>query len=676
MGSRSAAALTVPLASQDSSKGTSKSCKEMLAEVSNTEHLTPVSDGGPPLVRAGLRGFLELGRFDVIAVVALVLLAFGLRFASPIFPDFLSGGGAITALGVGFPTTGGSSAECTLVPVGPPGVVAGVKVSHTDISVCGYVFDEVYFPVDAAKDLRQPAESYFDPEPPLAKLLMAPPIALFGFNSWSWRLSTTLFGSLLVGLMYLVALRLRRDRFFATATALFICFDGLAFVESRTGVIDIIAIFFVALFYYVFLLHWQARTRAQWRTTLYVMAGVAGLAFAAKLTALAPLIVAGGLIVMRGAAPYLAGLVPWLRRIAGPGRAETTMWRHAAGRRAVLHYVAGGLIALGIFGASFSRYETIPHQDVYFFTGCNPAVSGLPGTPKVLNVPVMKIGSVTVPNPVEAIDNIVQITAASLRYHAEECHSHPYSSLWLTWPVMEHPVLFYATNAPNNGPVAEITDMGNPAVWWLGILGLLFCVWRLTRGPNWWRLFVAFLGLGSLVAMIILYQAAVRYHAPTNFNTSYTGAQFTALFHQDPSSQYEISRTSPGFWFVVAFLGVVAFAALITLSAVISRRFVPAFIVLGYLASWMMWVPGNERRVLFFYHALGMLLFTALALAYGLTAIRHIRINYGGRQLSLAPVSYAVIGAILAAFIFFYPIWTAMPQSAADQQMRSWVDIG
>src|SRR5471030_724839 len=120
MGSPSAAALTVPLTSQDSSKGTSKSCKEMSTEVSKADPVGPVSDGGPPLVRAGLRGFLELGRFDVIAVVALVILAFGLRFASPIFPNFLSGGGAITALGVGFPTTGGSSAECTLVPVGPP----------------------------------------------------------------------------------------------------------------------------------------------------------------------------------------------------------------------------------------------------------------------------------------------------------------------------------------------------------------------------------------------------------------------------------------------------------------------------------------------------------------------------------------------------------------------------
>ena len=647
----------------------------------STEAVTPEStglesDGGAPLVRAGLRGFLDLGRFDVIAVIVLVVVAFGLRFASPIFPDFLSGSGTVSALGVGYPTTSGSGAECTTVPAGPAGVVGGVKVSHTDISVCGYVFDEIYFPVDAAKDLRQPAESYFDPEPPLAKLLMAPPIAFFGFNSWTWRLSTTLFGSLLVGMIYLIALRLRKDRFFATVAALFVCFDGLAFVESRTGVIDIIAIFFVALFYYVFLLHWQARTRAQWRTTLYVMAGVAGLAFGAKLTALAPLVVAGGLILARGISPYIAAFVPWLRRIAGPGRAETILWRRAAGSRSVLHYFAAGVIAVAIFLACFSRYETIPHTDVYFFTGCNPAVAGLPGTEKTLDVPVMRVGPLTVPNPVEAVDNIIQINAAALRYHAEECHSHPYSSLWLTWPIMEHPVLFYAQSTSTNGAVTEITDMGNPAIWWLGILALLYCVWQVTRGPNWWRLLVPLIGLVSIVAMMIIYQAAVRFHDPNNFNTSYTAAQFIAKFHQQPSSQYEIARTSPGIGFAIAFVGVVVYAGLVTLSAVISRRFVPAFIVLGYFAAWMMWVPGNERRVLFFYHALGMLLFTALALAYALTAIRRLRVPFRGRQVSLAPVSFAVIGAVLAAFVFFYPIWTAMPQSPADQQARLWVDIG
>ena len=72
--------------------------------------------------------------------------------------------------------------------------------------------------------------------------------------------------------------------------------------------------------------------------------------------------------------------MPWLRRIAGPGRAETIMWRNAAGPRAVLHYFVAGVVAVAIFFACFSRYETIQHQDVYFFNGCNPAVAGLPGT--------------------------------------------------------------------------------------------------------------------------------------------------------------------------------------------------------------------------------------------------------------------------------------------------------
>jgi len=70
------------------------------------------------------------------------------------------------------------------------------------------------------------------------------------------------------------------------------------------------------------------------------------------------------------------------------------------------------------------------------------------------------------------------------------------------------------------------------------------------------------------------------------------------------------------------------------------------------------------------------MLFTALALAYALTAIRGVHVRLGSRRISLAPVSYALIGSVLAAFIFFYPIWTAMPQTPADQQTRIWVDVG
>jgi dolichyl-phosphate-mannose--protein O-mannosyl transferase len=69
-----------------------------------------------------------------------------------------------------------------------------------------------------------------------------------------------------------------------------------------------------------------------------------------------------------------------------------------------------------------------------------------------------------------------------------------------------------------------------------------------------------------------------------------------------------------------------------------------------------------------------MLLFAALALAYVLAGLRNTVIQVRGRQLSLAPLSWAAVLAVVAGFIFFYPVWTAVPMPDSDHQMRLWVD--
>jgi dolichyl-phosphate-mannose--protein O-mannosyl transferase len=318
-----------------------------------------------------------------------------------------------------------------------------------------------------------------------------------------------------------------------------------------------------------------------------------------------------------------------------------------------------------IFCASWSRYLTIYHDDVYQFVSCNPSVSGLTTAPypnqvKILQVPVSTVDGITVPNPVEAISNIIAINEASLRYQELECHGHPYASRWYTWPIMEHPVLMYyqsapLLDAPSVTGTGVITNMGNPAVWWFGILALLFCVWRMMAGAKWFRVCVGALMVASLVTMILTFHAAEPGIDPI------TGTQPGPLGPVGP-------------FFYLGFLGVGVFCACAGVFAVVSRRFVPAFIVLGYIASWMMWVPGNKARVLFFYHALGMLIFIALGLAYALAALRHVRFFAAGRWWSLAPLAYAGVAAVVAAFIFFYPVWTAIPLTTPDQQMRLWVD--
>jgi dolichyl-phosphate-mannose--protein O-mannosyl transferase len=37
-------------------------------------------------------------------------------------------------------------------------------------------------------------------------------------------------------------------------------------------------------------------------------------------------------------------------------------------------------------------------------------------------------------------------------------------------------------------------------------------------------------------------------------------------------------------------------------------------------------------------------------------------------------MAYAAMAAVLLAFVFFYPVWTAAPLSIADHEMRVWVD--
>ena len=651
---------------------------------------------GPPLGPvpiAGTRAFLGIGRIDIVWVVVLFVLAMTLRAASPIFPDWLSHpfrGAPVTVSGLGFPynqsgsesvfiATNAQGQADTPFPIG--GCKAGetseqVLTSHTE-TLCGFVFDEVYFPVDATYDLEQPAHDYFDPEPPLAKILMGPAIRIIGFQPWSWRLTCAIFGSLLCSLVYLIAMRLRRDRFFAATAGLFMAIDGLAIVESRTGVIDIIAVFFSVAAFYAFLLHWQARARRQWTATLYMLALTLGLAFGAKLTAIAPLVVAGALIAGRYLEPWVLRAFPALTRYAGPGAGEAMMWRAATGRRAFVHYPLAAVLAIAVFAACYSRYLTIDHT-VPNFASCSPqtnliADSNNPST--LLQHPTLSQddrsgASASLPRRLgwlitDSVAAITTHTRSSLKYHSVECRDHPYASRWYTWPGLAHPVLFYAdyssfTSSAGSSEVGFITNLGNPALWWLAVPALLFCVFAMTRGFIGFRLGVLALLSAALAILILVF------HNLEQPAVTVTSGNDTSTFIVPVAST----------WYLHAAEALVGLAGVVVVGcAVIARRFAPAFIVLSFLTAWLMWMPGNQDRVLFLYHLLGALPFLVLGLAYALAAIRNVVIGEGTPwAVSLRPVAWAGVGLVVAAFVFWYPLWTGAPQSQPDHIMRVWFD--
>src|SRR6516165_6067822 len=82
-------------------------------------------------------------------------------------------------------------------------------------------------------------------QPEVGKLLIAAGEWIFGLNSFGWRFASALFGSLAILLMCRIARRLTRSTLLGCVAGLLMALDGLEFVLSRTGILDIFLMFFV-----------------------------------------------------------------------------------------------------------------------------------------------------------------------------------------------------------------------------------------------------------------------------------------------------------------------------------------------------------------------------------------------------------------------------------------------
>ena len=90
-----------------------------------------------------------------------------------------------------------------------------------------------------------PACGEYVVQPELGKLLIAAGEWVFGLNSFGWRFASALFGSLAILLICRIARRMTRSTLLGCIAGLLMSLDGLEFVLSRTGILDIFLMFFV-----------------------------------------------------------------------------------------------------------------------------------------------------------------------------------------------------------------------------------------------------------------------------------------------------------------------------------------------------------------------------------------------------------------------------------------------
>ena len=404
-------------------------------------------------------GRLRLGRADLAVMGLLLVVAFGLRYFSPIMPDLFAG--------KLWPPVSDCVRSTPVDQRGDPGTLCGLAYPYQRSYAAagqpasppnGQVFDEIYFAVFAHDDLTGVA--YFDPEPPLAKELIAAgewlvgwwratfqgargSYADLGFNTYGWRIMVCVFGSLCVPLMYLLAYLLWRNRWFALAAATMVCFDGLFFVESRIAVIDIFPIFFIMLAYVCFLVHLGSRGQKSALATLLLTGVVVGLGISAKWIALAawasillflivrPLMRHVGVTVGRGERAWSWGLGgPGLPGGARPGP-----------------YAAVAVVSMVVLPALIYLASWFP----FFLRG-----------------------------QFHDLHDLLVYNWQAYEYQATLTATHPYGSAWYTWPFLYRPVAYYyqyqglgIDGTTGRALVAGIVNLGNPVIWWASIPAVL-----------------------------------------------------------------------------------------------------------------------------------------------------------------------------------------------------------
>ena len=120
------------------------------------------------------------------------------------------------------------------------------------------VFDEIYF-ARAAEEYLSHKYIYENTHPPLTKLIITLSTMFFGGdNSHGWRFLDVVFGALAVVLLYIFAKRLTRSTLFASFAAVMLIADGMHFVQSRIATPEGIVVVFALGALYAFYRFWIA----------------------------------------------------------------------------------------------------------------------------------------------------------------------------------------------------------------------------------------------------------------------------------------------------------------------------------------------------------------------------------------------------------------------------------
>ena len=292
-----------------------------------------------------------------------------------------------------------------------------IAIIHLDFPST-HMFDEIYRVTRAELFLNN--QVFIVDQPPFGRYPMILGILLFGNNPIGWRISQALCRTLLIPISYFIGKNVFKHKYAGLLMVFFTTFNLSFLAYSRIGVVVMLELFLVSTSFLLFILSIKDDTRNS-KLLFCLSAILTGLAISTKWTALC--------------------LLPiywlWIKTKANiksifPERLPCKI-----------------LFLMIVFSTYLFTFVGEKRNWEYYHQAYGMHNSSFLGS--VISWHKLAIGS-----------------------HTREGVSHPYSSKWYTWPFMYKPVLLYQDIDTVNKQITSIMGLGNPIVWWLGDLAILF----------------------------------------------------------------------------------------------------------------------------------------------------------------------------------------------------------
>lgn len=319
-------------------------------------------------------------------------------------------------------------------------------------------FDEIYHARTAWEQLNG-VYPYEITHPPLGKSIIGLGILLFGMTPFGWRFSGTLFGVLMLPLLYIFAKKLFGGRVTPAACAALMATDFMHFVQTRIATIDTYAVFFILLMYlfmYLFVSEGRLRDLA-----------LCGLSFG------------------------LGAASKWTCFYAGAGLAVIwALWviREARARRLdLLGFVKNALFCV-VF---FILVPALIYYLAYIPYGIAQGKTNL-FSRDYLNI---------------VLDN----QRYMFNYHSQLVATHPYSSHWYQWLLDIRPILYYLDYLPD-GRTVSFGAFVNPVLCWGGLLSLFVLGYLALMRRDRVSAFILLGYLAQLLPWVLVPRLTFAYH--------------------------------------------------------------------------------------------------------------------------------------------------------------------